>query len=582
MTAIKTIIDARAKLWTPGEPLPRHLAFVAKDRLAIATDGAQLAAVDPQRMTATGVISTIDRDRVGDEVVPEGCDLTRYALNPVVFFGHQQFPLPIGKAMDPSGRLTVVVEPGKRVLATTWFSQSNPEAVQIFALIAEKMLPGISIGFNPLEEPEKLGEVPGNLYAGFRFNKWELLEYSHVGLPCNPYATLLRGVLSKGMIGGERLRPLVSKALAPLAEPRKAWSPGFTTKGKRPMSKKDGLNESGGTEGGYAVPEGLSLLRVRCLKDVYPDRPDAEAKVSGLGYEVDDYEETDDSHDFHQERLAALDGDPSEDEVENGIRAVVGKRKAEAADEDDLESHEPPDRKPAADEAAKRGKPRTKQGPLPADGGAGLGGEVDEEITESLPQGAACAQFVIDYVQGQLPKLEPEVKEVFEDVANLLIKWAQDRYPDVEFGAAESEPAEELSAEEAAEDEAAMTDEVMERYRQGQVGLAKLLARVLHKRLSKRHKAVVREAADHLEDMSTIEAGSPFTRTHKTACRAHHSAMKGLLRDLESGLEDEDEPVDDKAADLDVEAITKKLDGLEGRRSTLDQAFYRLTGKRAE
>jgi len=586
MTAIKTSLADRAKLWAPGQPLPQPgRAFgIGKDRLGFTDPGSTRLSVDEAAMSATFVITSRVPDRVGDVIEPKGISLTNFAKNPVGFFGHQQLPLPIGKWEDRSGKLTIQIRETDAV-GTLFFSQRYPDAAQVFALVAEDILRATSIGFNPLVDPVRRGDSepnPNSLFSGFLFPGIDLLEISVVGVPCHPLATRVAEVLSRRMIGGEKLTPFICKALQPLAEPRKAWSTGFTTKGKRTMSNKKGVSENSGAEGGYSVPEGMSLLRVRCMKDAYPDKPDAEAKVSGLGYVVDDYEETDDSHDFHQERADALDGDPGEDEIENGIRAVVGKRKADAADEDDLESQEPPDRKPDADDAAKRGRPaKRKQDALPADGGAGLETEeVEGDAPVDLPQGAAVAQSVIEYVQGQLPKLEPEVREVFEDVTETLIEWAQDRYPDVEFGAAEAEEA--LAPEAAVEAEEQITDELMDRYRQGQVGRAKLLAHVLRKRMSKRHQAVVRDAADHLEDMADIEAGSPFTRTHKVACKAHHAAVRALLRDLDTGLEDDEEGGDDKAADLDVAAITKKLERLEERRSTLDQAFYRLTGKRAE
>jgi hypothetical protein len=225
---------------TVAEPLLRRGQVVNK-----------VTGTDEKLMTVTAVISSIERDRVGDEVVPEGCDLTNFALNPTVFFGHQSIPFPVGVAEDPSGKLTVVIEPGKRIISTTYFHDHTIEALQVFTLCVKRILRGTSIGFNPTGEPERLGEIEGNVYAGYRYGQWELLEYSHVGVPAHPraviidmpstellrsmaeYAELVRAELSRDRIAGKRIAEPIRKALEPLAEAKPAWSTGATLKNKK-------------------------------------------------------------------------------------------------------------------------------------------------------------------------------------------------------------------------------------------------------------------------------------------------------------------------------------------------------------
>src|SRR5258708_5198263 len=62
---------------------------------------------DSARMTMTAMISTNDEDRSEDIVEPAGCQLERYALNPICYFDHgQDYTLPIGRSEDDDGHLT--------------------------------------------------------------------------------------------------------------------------------------------------------------------------------------------------------------------------------------------------------------------------------------------------------------------------------------------------------------------------------------------------------------------------------------------------------------------------------------------
>src|SRR3954465_6613457 len=66
------------------------------------------------------VISVYNEDRDGDVVVPMGCQLGNYSNNPLVFFGHQQNPYPIGKSKSPDGRITVFPSESN-IRATVYF-----------------------------------------------------------------------------------------------------------------------------------------------------------------------------------------------------------------------------------------------------------------------------------------------------------------------------------------------------------------------------------------------------------------------------------------------------------------------------
>jgi len=235
-----------------------HQSSLALQLTTLRTDNLP---VNQEEFYADFVISSNARDRVGDVVEPMGCVLDEYKSNPVVFGLHQDIPLPIGRSATPEGELTVKLHED-RITARCYFTQSLPEARQIFALVAEGMLPGCSIGFDFIDEPIPLPALHGHPYAGQRFTKWKLLEWSIVGIPCNAHAgldrskispstgrqniigsetaddmkpgylppqyrdaakrasSLIRKTLEKGRVGDERLSPMIVKALAPLAEPR--------------------------------------------------------------------------------------------------------------------------------------------------------------------------------------------------------------------------------------------------------------------------------------------------------------------------------------------------------------------------
>src|SRR5262245_66180435 len=88
----------------------------------------QLSA-DPGAMTTLSIITTRDRDRAGDIVVPQGLrNLDEYLRNPVVLWAHNRVALPpIGVCV----RLDVQPD---RIVAETRFAQGMPLAEDLFRL----------------------------------------------------------------------------------------------------------------------------------------------------------------------------------------------------------------------------------------------------------------------------------------------------------------------------------------------------------------------------------------------------------------------------------------------------------------
>ncbi len=201
--------------------------------------------VDTQKMTATFVISTMAKDRVGDIVVPQGCLRflpKNYQKNPRVFFSHKQHDLPIGSARNPDGTLAVDVQE-TFIRSTCYFHGETAESNLVFRMVARKELQASSIGFLPVKaailNPTKEAERPETnefgedlIYFGdsskwfpsLRFHEWDLTEWSIVPIPAN--AECISQHLSRGDIEGEKLTDLFRKSIEPWACPRKVWSPG--------------------------------------------------------------------------------------------------------------------------------------------------------------------------------------------------------------------------------------------------------------------------------------------------------------------------------------------------------------------
>lgn len=147
----RTLVSARKSL-TVGTVLSEHDA-----------------ADNPEILITTSAV-----DREGDEVVAEGGDFTAYLRNPVVLFGHNQRDLPVGMATS----LTRV--PNKGIRARWRWLAGDAFASRVRNAFEQGALRAASIGFIPrTAEPTP---------TGYRFTKWELLEFSLVPVPANPEA----------------------------------------------------------------------------------------------------------------------------------------------------------------------------------------------------------------------------------------------------------------------------------------------------------------------------------------------------------------------------------------------------------
>lgn len=158
------------------------------------------------------VISTDDLDRQGEVVDQNGWDLAPYLTNPVVLWAHDYYSLPIGMC-DKIG-LDDVGGGKKGLVAEGRFAPeaANPFAQQVRKLYDAGIVRTTSVGFIAQE-------MQGNTVT-----KAELLEFSFVPVPANPYALSLGKAQKIGLdlamlaMKGIKITELEMKGAIPYAD----------------------------------------------------------------------------------------------------------------------------------------------------------------------------------------------------------------------------------------------------------------------------------------------------------------------------------------------------------------------------
>jgi HK97 family phage prohead protease len=117
------------------------------------------------------VITTSDLDRYQEVISMDGWELEHYLKNPVVLWGHDHFTLPVGVTER------LYKEDGKLIAEGRFAPHAH--AQEIRKLYEAGIVRASSVGF--LEK-----ERQGNLIT-----KAELIEWSFVSVPANPYALTL-------------------------------------------------------------------------------------------------------------------------------------------------------------------------------------------------------------------------------------------------------------------------------------------------------------------------------------------------------------------------------------------------------
>ena len=143
------------------------------------------------------IISTDSIDRDGEVVSPKGLKKKNFSGNPVVMVNHDYNELPVGKALWVKADSS-----GKKVLAK-YRVAATPRGDEILSLLQQGILNAHSIGFvsNHASKPTtaEKNANPNLEKAKLIHRDWEMMEFSVVGIPCNPDAVAL--AVSKGFSG---------------------------------------------------------------------------------------------------------------------------------------------------------------------------------------------------------------------------------------------------------------------------------------------------------------------------------------------------------------------------------------------
>jgi HK97 family phage prohead protease len=134
------------------------------------------------------VASDGSRDRCGDILVPEGCQLANFRRNPVVLAQHD--------ANQPIGRCPAISADTAAVTALIQFPETgvNERADLYCALLKTGFIGAVSVGFLGIR---RQSTADGN---GWKYTEWELLELSVVSVPANTNA-----IVTERSIAGRRV-----------------------------------------------------------------------------------------------------------------------------------------------------------------------------------------------------------------------------------------------------------------------------------------------------------------------------------------------------------------------------------------
>lgn len=152
--------------------------------------------------TATCMISTINPDREGDRVIPEGGNFANFMKSPVLMWAHGGAD---GYASVPIGSVTALeVMPGHGVKAEWKWLDGDPFADRIKNAWKQGVVRASSIGFKPITYIKN--------GIGNDIETWELLELSLCAIPMNPEA--VRSLKALGLMGHAEVLRMIDETKA--------------------------------------------------------------------------------------------------------------------------------------------------------------------------------------------------------------------------------------------------------------------------------------------------------------------------------------------------------------------------------
>jgi hypothetical protein len=143
-------------------------------------------------------ITTDAVDRDFEVLHPKGGDFSQFKKNPIVTFAHKYDQLPVGRSMwlkrEQKGNTDGWLAKTQYIAAPpAWKGDWFPDAV--WWMVLNKILPGKSIGFIPLEcrppSTKEIGDRPELAAVRWVIPKWLALEYSVAPVQSNPDALVV-------------------------------------------------------------------------------------------------------------------------------------------------------------------------------------------------------------------------------------------------------------------------------------------------------------------------------------------------------------------------------------------------------
>jgi hypothetical protein len=237
---------------TPG------FAYRAGDSLDAPLRMAPVAAqytksVDTSRLSVTAVLTYPTEDLAGDVVEPTGGDWVAHKACPWVGLEHHRWnhdrtdhgllgqpgigtePVVVAWAREslsrPGAPHTVTMksfdidgETYTLPLGTSYFDPSDRLSMQVFALVGEDALPGVSLEFVPVQKSKRHEQSPLERRPAYDFTRWSAQSWVHCATPVNPGALTLKSAasadalvkaLTDRRVGSEAMDPVIFKALSP-------------------------------------------------------------------------------------------------------------------------------------------------------------------------------------------------------------------------------------------------------------------------------------------------------------------------------------------------------------------------------
>jgi len=198
---------------------------------------------DAAKRSARFVMSTEEPDRDGDIVIQAGLDTDSFEKNPVSFFAHASYGLPLGSWED----IAKINGKPKRTEGTHVFIKQglDPRADLVATHVQEGTLRACSIGFKPKTVRRREQAANSFGYPGYEVLEGELFECSIVSLPANASA-MVKSLSQETRLGRDLLEEILdtwakhpeSGLLIPKADIEKAWRE-YLAKGATAVVSKD-------------------------------------------------------------------------------------------------------------------------------------------------------------------------------------------------------------------------------------------------------------------------------------------------------------------------------------------------------